>query len=334
MIRPFLSFFLALLWLGNAQAGTELAKGISAIDRLNRAIDAVKEDCPEVMGPTVELECAEAPGPARAEDSKNKKYFESLLKRGQKAPLSAFLKLWYPDEPAISDSPFFACEEGPSNSLKLKAGEPLSEDCRPDTLYSWGTLAKLRSIASRIPDGGPWEKNVNIKQRLIYASNSAVSTFGYGPYLVRFKIRKGIPFIGNKVEEGASVGVSDPWREYDFRESSAIESWSTGTPEIYDEVVRDILRYQSGARVESYTPPEEWPKRMKGTVEGLNRLYAQGEDGNIHDEKHLKEALLTLLRQILNKEGRVSYAPGACRNRARHFSTDKPSYINPRAYRN
>lgn len=281
----------------------------------------------EVYGAAI---CSETPVAAQGDDSVHKKYFEELLKRGQKAPLGAFLKLWYPDTPVVADSPFFACEDE-SGHLKLRAGERLSEDCKPDTLYSWGSREKLRAFAARIPDGGPWDKYVFGERSIIYTSHSAVSTYGYGPYLVRFKVRRGVPVVANKFQE-ASIGVSAPIQEYDFLESSVIDSWSTGTPEIYDEVVRDILRFQSGERVGAYLFLNEWPANVKGKAEGLSRLYAQAVDGNRQDEKQLKEALLNLLRQILNGEGRIYYSSEACRNRALHFSTDKPSYINPRGY--
>jgi hypothetical protein len=113
--------------------------------------------------------------------------------------------------------------------------------------------------------------------------------------------------------------VYNYWGGHDFyiSDGSVVDSWSFGTPQQYDEIVRDIIRLQSGKRGISYTS-------QGGPVGSLPAW-----DGHVTNEYVIKQNLLEMIREILNGEGRIFYAKGSCRNLKRHFSTDKHSYMNP-----
>ncbi|MGE3262275.1 MAG: hypothetical protein AB7K68_10890 [Bacteriovoracia bacterium] len=319
-----------------AFAADEIKSALFHLEKINQGSVSATPVCEVEKQNFSEEACEENLGPIAADSSPNYKYFQKLLSRGASAPLEDFLKLWYPADfnKSLPDPAIFACETAPMEKLKLEVGEALPERCKPDTLYSWGSLAKMQAVSRNLADNATWPHWVNpdIPGGFIFTSGSAVSTYGYGPYLIRFKMKEGTPFVAHKygVPPEGGVAAKIRYREFIFNESSTIDSFSYGTAEIYDEVVRDLIRYKSGQRVVSYTPPSRWLEVFQGKEpKGLDRLYAQAEDGNIQNEKTLKIALLTLIKQILNKEGRIQYSKEACRNRLRHYSTSKPSYINP-----
>jgi hypothetical protein len=276
------------------------------------------------------IKCDELATVSTGSDSPNYQYFKDLLARGSDAPLADFLKLWYPDrgDGTNLDSPFFACESEALGAFTQPGDNQVPATCRPDVLYSWGTVQKSH-LTRHHPDGTEWTGpvttyNMAIANGTVFASISAVSTFGYGDTLMRFKIKPGTPF--NFQQFGASAGEVSVrtyiYHDFAISDSAVLESISVGTPEIYDEIIRDILRYQSGKRVSVYVSNQE---------AGIERLYAQAEDGNDQSELHLKRNLIEIIREITSGEGQVVYAKGSCRNRSRKFSTAYPNYIEPSA---
>ncbi|RZA00611.1 MAG: hypothetical protein EOP11_18110 [Proteobacteria bacterium] len=284
--------------------------------------------------------CDPEDGKLSAADSPQLAYFESLLARGTKAPLENFLRPWFPDAPQIgSESTFFSCEAHEEGPLKISPDGTVPEKCRPDTLYSWGPYAKLEAVAERLSDSTEWKDSANSRgmaRGALFTSISPISTFGYGPVLLRFKLKPGTSMVKTDFEgKQGQVGVrTDAFHDLVIADASVIESWSSGTPEIYDEVVRDILRYKNKQRRTVYRErdlhergaPSEAAWREK---KGIADLYQQATDQNIQDEEGLKLNLLELIRQILANEGGVSFVKGACTNRAQHFATRMPSYFNP-----
>jgi len=290
----------------------------------------------------------------RGQDSPNYQYFHELLEQGANAPLKSFLTLWYPDRGDGSDldSSFFGCEEStvrgfavsvrPNGSLALPP-----EVCRPDLLYSWGSAAKAKDVMTRLADGVDWPTLINPNSKvtlesdqpssprygLVYTSMSPASTFGYGEVLLRFKIKPGVRYeFFSQLLSDPALAVAVGWHhEFNFRHSAIVESVSMGTPEIYDEVVRDILRFESGKRVFVYSNWDlnDRTKPVPYEASGIDRLYRQNVDHHLQTEERLKANLLELIREILKGEGRVHYSKGTCRSRAAVFSTRFPSFIQP-----
>jgi len=276
------------------------------------------------------VKCDETASVSTGSDSPNYQYFKDLLARGADAPLTDFLKLWYPDrgDGGNLESPFFACESEALGAFKMPDDNQVPANCRPDVLYSWGTVQKSH-LTRHLPDGAEWTGpvttyNMAIANGTVFTSISAVSTFGYGDTLMRFKIKPGTPF--NFQNFGASPGQvsvrADTFHDFAISDAAVLESISIGTPEIYDEIIRDIVRYQSGKRVSVYVSNQET---------GIARLFAQAIDGHDQSEAHLKLNLIEIIREITSGEGQMVYAKGSCRNRARKFSTAYPNYIEPNA---
>lgn len=278
----------------------------------------------------------------------NKSYFEELLKLGTTAPIEKFLKLWNPDEKEFEDDPyFFKCQKNPwgfidKTKFRGKA-ELMVDECKPDVLYSWGSEAKLENILKALPDGKVWNGPANPHTQMKdYASKNGVpvlymaltpaSTFGYGSTLIRIKIKKGTPFRVR--EDGAKnkeVGFLKHQLAQDFKitDSSVIESMSTGTEEIYDEIVRDLLRIKSNKRAQLYFYDPNEKHDTKRT--GLDRLTGIGQlDDTYFSEVKLKENLLHLIETILNQKGKVHFQKGVCPNYNNHYRTEKRTYFNPR----
>lgn len=276
--------------------------------------------------------CNEPNLPSRIEGSPNYAYFKGLLEKGDQADLSDFLRLWNPDQGDGSklESAYFDCEDSDMGPFRTPpATSEVPQECHPDTLYSWGSKDKAR-LFNHLPDGEQWIGKATtykgaISDGAVFCSISAVSTFGFGDVLIRYKIKPKTPYYFQAMgAKPNSVGVRtyDTWHDFTIVDTNILESVSMGTPEIYDEVVRDILRFQSNKRVSVYT----WSGGA-----GIERLYHQQVDGHDQSESHLKKNLLELLREILNGEGIITYSKGSCRNRARAYSTTFPSYIQPRS---
>jgi hypothetical protein len=244
------------------------------------------------------LNCDESVNPIGADDSPNRSYFAELLKRGKDASLEDFMKLWYPDkkEREDLDPGLEFCPNAETTACAYAV--------TTDTVYSWGPASKVKALEKNLVDNGDWDVDPN-PGHLLDSIFTAVGSYAYGPVPVRFKI--------------------DPVQKSVFRlridhlllGGKTIESWSYGTPEHYDEIVRDYLRFKSD-------------KPWIGYVGNGHELFWDGgQDGHPVTQDNLKASMLEMVRMILNHEGRIYFAGGQCRNRALHFKTVFPTYINP-----
>jgi hypothetical protein len=275
--------------------------------------------------------CDQTAGPVTADDSPQKNYFEALLKRGMSAPLADFLKLWYPDKKGVSDDQdpyFFKCEGGPWGTLAptgtLDGSPNLSPDCSPDTLYSWGDADKLELMKKEMPDGEVWSGPLFPWPNRLYTTLTPAITFMYGPVQIRIKIKPGVRYGYPYNNKNQILFENTDLVEYYFNDSSVVESWSYGTPEQYDEIVRDYLRIKSGKRALLYGV-------FGGAAPGIGLMsnFNTAWDSHPAGDDVFQQNLLTLIRMILNGEGSIHYSKGACRNRAKEFSTTKPTYFDP-----
>jgi len=331
----------------------EAVRGLTQIKKilaLTEGVAPCEASPPALSAPLAEkqIDCPRVELSPSIANSPRREHFEKLLALGTKAPLEDFLQLWFPEhEGKELDSPFFACEEKEGGAFKFPGNfeRAFSGDCRPDTLYSWGPRAKKGTIDETLADGNDWQGPINAKSMgkggSLFASISAVSTYGFGSVLTRYKIKSDAPVVAGDVYDPIDRGVTvrtDNYHDFVIRNASAVESWSSGTPEIYDEVVRDIRRFRDGKRKSVYWEKPRLSKFDPVTSKyvdpepakpGIEDLFRQNADGYKTSELTLKQNLLELIREILAGEGKVSYAKDACRNRARHYATEHPNYINP-----
>jgi len=245
------------------------------------------------------LNCDETSTVLSADNSPSKQYFIRLLKSGISAPLNDFLIFWYPERntDTFSDADLEQCE---------------IEGCNLDTFYSWGPLAKVKTFMKTMPDGKKWSGFPN-PGHMFATLFSAVGSYGYGLIPVRIKLN------GNKYPV-------HPDREQSISDGSEVESWSFASPEHYDEIIRDLIRYKTNKLWHGYTVFE----RIKNEKGFQNQLFFDlGIDGNEFSENVLKRNLLKMIQMILNREGRIYYSKNSCRNRDLAFKTKFPTYINP-----
>lgn len=279
----------------------------------------------------VEDNCSENTSKISGIDSPSYNYFQHLLKRGERAPLKDFLKFWYPEKDIRDDEAtyFFQCQNRPYGPLvnvsNYDFNQQLNSECSPDVLYSWGSLIKLNSMSTGLKNGLPWEGSPNPGRDNLYTSLTPYSTYAYGPYQVRLKIKPEVIYkTRNDHDEAGVINVrTTVFQEFVLNDASVIDSWSFGTPEQYDEIVRDILRIKSGKRAQmyyTYEEPHGW---------GIGRIFGNLADGVDDSEKTLKKNLLEHIRLIINGEGQINFTAGSCQNRKLHFATNKPTYFNP-----
>jgi hypothetical protein len=248
-------------------------------------------------------------------------YFQDLLKRASTAPISDFLHLWLPNQINENiDGYHLDCFK--DNNLFPK--KTLTDrTCSPDVLYSWGPLAKLNSLKNEISDDKQsWNIFLN-NRRNIWATISPVSTYSYGIIPIRFKFKPQTHFSRSFNQDGVYFIGGFALLDFTFFKGEVLESWSYGTPEHYDEIIKDIKRFLSGKKALSYTGLRE------GLTLDMQAVYNAGvpERGS-QDEATLRRNLTLMIKMILEDKGQVFYAPGTDHDRVKHFATDHPTYFN------
>jgi hypothetical protein len=265
-------------------------------------------------------DCHETSGPVNADDSPNRAYFEDLAARGMNAPLKDFLRLWYPGKPGMIETSQVGDEcRKVENAYVIKSSVAASPapatsypkpatPCFYDTVYSWGPKEKLFALLKTMPDNDNWRGPPNPGRNLDTVA-SAIGSFGYGMFPVRVKLKP---------------GRLAPPSEYIVNDGSEVESWSFGTPEHYDEIVRDYLRYESKQPWIGY-----WGTASFQGDQHDRLFFPERLDGHEFSEQNLKAALLAMVQMILKGEGRIFYSSDTCRNRKLAFETRFPNYVNP-----
>ena len=274
--------------------------------------------------------CSETTLATASSVSNEIEYFQALLARGSGAPMADFLHLWFPNRAIEPQGAyFFNCRDSHGH-LKYQ-GNFIQAGCEPDTLYSWQWEERAQSIFDTFKTGLEWSGDANpFANRSgggfpgISATISPVSTYSYGPVVVRYKVKKDIKFESDWMPRGTNIGYPSRLELQDFliARQSSIESISMGTPEIYDEIVKDIRQ------ISSDQPSIDFSGKSRNFV-GMERVYQAGiAERGPQDEATLKLRLLNLIKTILENRGRINYALGECQNRRLHYSTTKPTYFN------
>lgn len=250
---------------------------------------------------TKSSDCDESSAPTGGKDSPNLSKFIQLSRLGDHATLKDYLVFWYPKKTgvAVTDADLASC-----------INRPWPDYCPIDTVYSWGSRTKLATLERFMPDHRIWKSGPGFVVNTLF---SAVGSYGYGIIPVRFKLNSSAYRVFPQTESG-------------IRNSAEVESWSFGTPEHYDEIVRDLKRWKSGRPWFGYDALDE-EQDISGKQ---NSLFFEGEvDGHRFTEEILKKSLAEMVRMILRGEGRVYYAANVCRNRKKAFETKFPTYLNP-----
>lgn len=169
--------------------------------------------------------------------------------------------------------------------LKTDAEGFVDPECVPKILYSWGDWKRLKWLQLRLGAFG-WGDRILIGQPL-FVARSPVATFGFGSfderggYPMRVELAPGVRFrvLGVNTPWPDCARVPDPantvyiralgsydgarpWGDYaaeDFMicSSAVIRSWSYGTKESYDEIVRDVRKAIAGTDWDGYVTYRE-----------------------------------------------------------------------------
>ncbi len=125
-------------------------------------------------------------------------------------------------------------------------------------------------------------------------------------------------------------GAHDAGLEYVICSMAVIESWSHGTRDFYDELVRDVRRF-----VEGWDPPgaPSYIRRRRSDGKTEPVLLRNLTDHRPFTQRHLIQALKLQLDAAANGRGEIIPNPQAGR-RAKllreHFRSATPSWFNPR----
>ncbi len=213
--------------------------------------------------------------------------------------------------------------------VKTDAQGELLDGCKPDVLYSWGPMVKILDLKKFMGDQGTWNSGF----RKVFLSHSPLATFGYGDYTIRVKFKKNVRWSRTSVTNcdpnaGAVVHYL-PWHpglDYGFCSPDAVESWSYGTREHYDEVIKDYLWFKDPVHTQ------------RGEIEtydnaGFAQLFQKNWDSHDFSESTLQRYLGLWQTLITQDKGEVFVnpdAPASERTRAAHFKTTRPIYFNER----
>jgi hypothetical protein len=244
---------------------------------------------------------------------------------------------------------------------------PIDRPCRPDTLYSWGSMKKIEILKQQMGKG-EWSEQFS---KQLFATFLPVGTFFYGDLPIRIKLKKNLNFkqIGyndcrldkrlsnRKIRENQTTVFYDvralpdggpvPNGEYlyDFIICSpeVIESWSYGQKEHFDEVIRDLKWITDNANKGSFVSYTQLRNGEPGIdinfedrpfvryfTHSKRRTEGQTIDGYEVNEKTLYKNISSFFRIANEGQGDVFFNPNSTISNTidEHFSTNKKTYFN------
>lgn len=218
------------------------------------------------------------------------------------------------------------------HNIKTDDQGQLLPGCMPDTLYSWGDWGKIAWYKQNYGAKGQW--TTRALDRRLYTTPSPLGTFAYGPILMRLKLR---PDARNKLSFGSTScnTLSDAekadtvlvvyWNnkqgtgvDYILCSMGPVESWSYGTQENYDEVLREKAWVES----HDYKEYELYYKRQ-----GVDQLIGLTLDSHEFTADGLNNNL-RVARQLVDLKVGGIFADDPAQKKE-HFKTAHPIYFNP-----
>lgn len=213
----------------------------------------------------------------------------------------------------------------------------LLESCKLDTVYSWGTEAKLNILISQMGNVNPW-KTI----QTLYTTRGPFSTFGYGSIAIRIKLKKDVIFKrtdshtrcdhANSTQAATTVYVraGDQYRDWTICNTGVIHSWSFFNREHYDEIVKDYLHHQellkSGVSISGYIEQYD-------SAQQAQSIFGAILDRHPFTEDILIQNLRLFIKKIAELKEQIFYnpdLPASEKNREAHFRTNYPTYFNER----
>lgn len=227
------------------------------------------------------------------------------------------------------------CANRPGAWEKMRPGNgrPLAPECEPDTLYSWGAQDKIDFLKVALG-----KENWKEVFRTVYAARSPLSTFGYGPIPIRIKLKSspelfsGPAWLSRDWCESQATQLTmkvyfnrrDDYSDWSFCNSQVIHSWSYGTPEHYDEVIRELAFFDTKKdRLDEFDFYAFEQASVK-TVFGVTVDY------HLFTREKLTESMIAW-QALAEQGGLIFYSPSlpeSEKTRDAHFKTEHPVYFN------
>lgn len=217
-------------------------------------------------------------------------------------------------------------------------GDYLRSDCTPEVVYSWGTLEKAKVFGNFLAKLDS-TSNRDFPERLLFASRTPTSTFGYGNTLLRIKLRPGtrIQFmpIGTTLVTKEQLCANDSVKalyyergneqrlsmvDYVFCGTNAIESISYGLPGALREIVNEIAWMKST----SYLNYDLWAK----TYNVDTQFFAIPLDKAEFSQNALNARIVRYLGLLNTNQSALYERRGEAGGVESHFRTLQPSYFN------
>lgn len=247
--------------------------------------------------------------------------------------------LQYSDsEPSPIGYTLKGCEDEKNffHHIKPNANDTMQKRCMPDTVYSWGDYRKLKFFLENFNNLKDWDDDL---EKEIFASASPMATFGYGPVLLRFKLKPNLRYLVRTHTQKAAAcsDLSSKQRkdtliitnwahgkksglDYEICSMEIVDSWSFGSEETYREILREYKWVESHG-------PEEYELYYKKN--GIDKIWYENLDN--HDfSKNAFFATLQFLRSIAEKQNLGGIFARDLEAVRAHFKTDRPIYFNER----
>lgn len=269
-----------------------------------------------------------------------------------------YLHLFFPNRtnPLVGNSLRSCTNEAQADQpVKTDAHGNIIEECLPDTLYSWGSLAKIRWLESFMGEMG-WSPEFPKNRDYIDTVANPTGSFGYGLYSIRIKLKPTVKFLSclgftttcEDLPEAArkDTVIASAWGgggspsaalEYVICSPSVVESWSYGMPEHYDEIVKDVKWITGPAHHGDYQTYLRGLNKTSGHYEPLYFTpYPDPEmlnfDGTLYTEQGLKDRLLAHLVMVRSRNGAIhtnpQYRSNSKQERKLHFTSKWTIYFH------
>lgn len=220
----------------------------------------------------------------------------------------------------------------------------LTKECSPEVLYSWGSFDKLQWFTNNLNDKKKW---VSPLPRGLFTTPSAAGTFGYGPIAIRLKIKPSARFkllvsppfstcddyvSGRQIKAAEYQNTiivrldlrSDGYSFADYTVCSpeVIESWSYGTKEHFDEILRDHnwMTTQHYYNWDAYVKLNGVDKYLDNTLDN-----SWAENSTTYSLEVIQRRMSLQRALIEGGFGEILFNNPA--NKQKHFKITKPNYF-------
>lgn len=227
------------------------------------------------------------------------------------------------------------CRDPRGLPLKMSDSTTLAPSCTPDTLYSWGSFAKVQAIWAKLKDVKSWA----FTWRTLYTSQAPIATFGYGDIPIRLKLKPGVRFVYFKKTYSVPTKICDEDTERNlnavyFRGRDIYADIVVCSPQVLHSISYETkLHYNEMIR--DYRHQKQTPETaMVYSTQQTEGIFGADVDTFDFSEQTLLSRLSQLLKYIEAGKGDLIYNPAVGMNdrtERQHFSTTYPTYFNQRA---